>query len=170
MVFALVAPTAWAIGDEGTPIDTSEYTIDLHQGPVTCGSRVVGLAGAYEAILIRDGLVTEGAASNVFVVDDHGHLLTPPADHRVLPGITRDVVLELAAQAGLPHAEAPIDRERLARAREIWLTSSTREIVPVGRLDDRPIGDGAPGPVWHRLHRLYRAFTERLRDGGDERI
>ena len=126
-------------------------------------------AGAYEAILIRDGRVTEGAASNVFVVDRDGHLLTPPADHHVLPGITRDVVLELAAEAGLPHAEATIDREGLAHAREIWLTSSTREIVPVARLDGRPVGDGVPGPVWHRLHTLYRAFTGRLRRGEADR-
>ncbi len=123
-------------------------------------------AGAYEAILVRDGHVTEGAASNVFIVE-HGHLLTPPADHAVLPGITRDVVLELAAEAGLAHAEEAFDRGRLADADEIWLTSSTREIVPVRRLDGRIVGDGRPGPVCRRLCRLYREFTDRLRrDGG----
>lgn len=121
-------------------------------------------AGCYETILIRDGEVTEGAASNVFIVRD-GHLMTPPATHLVLPGITRDVVLELAAAEGVPHSERRISRSDLTQADEIWLTSSTREIVAVTELDGHTIGDGRPGPLWHCLRECYHAFTDRLRRG-----
>ncbi len=113
--------------------------------------------GAQEAILVRDGEVTEGAASNVFVVHD-GTLSTPPKGERLLPGITRDLVLELAAAEGLPCHQRPISEASLRQADEIWLTSSTKEILPVTRLDDAPVGDGRPGPLWRRLHARYQAF------------
>ncbi len=119
-------------------------------------------AGAAEAILIRDGYATEGAASNLFVVLD-GELLTPPKGPRLLPGITRDVILELAAANGIPHREADIRREDLARASEIWVTSSTKEILPVTRLDDAPVGDGRPGPVFRKMYALYQANKAALR-------
>jgi len=120
-------------------------------------------AGAAEAILIRDGYATEGAASNLFAVLD-GELLTPPKGPRLLPGITRDVILELAAANGIPHREADIRREDLARATEIWVTSSTKEILPVTTLDDEPVGDGRPGPVFRRMYALYQANKAKLRD------
>lgn len=114
-------------------------------------------AGADEAILIRDGNVTEGAASNVFAVN-HGIVLTPPKGALLLPGITRDLVLELAAANGIAAQEQTISEAALRGADEIWLTSSTREILPVTRLDGTPVGDGTPGPLWRRMYRLYQEF------------
>ncbi|SEP63152.1 D-alanine transaminase [Ectothiorhodospira magna] len=121
-------------------------------------------AGATEAILIRQGLATEGAASNLFVVGD-GVIITPPKDRSLLPGITRDLVMELAQDAGLPLMESTIPEQSLQMAEEIWLTSSTREILPVTRLDGRPVGTGLPGPVWRRIHGLYQDYKARLREG-----
>ncbi len=120
--------------------------------------------GTLEAILIRDGEVTEGAASNVFIVHD-GEIATPPKGPYLLPGVTRDLVLELADRNGLPWREQVISEASLHRAQEIWLTSSTREVVPVTRLNGEPVGDGRPGPVWRRVSALYRAYKEALSRG-----
>ena len=125
-------------------------------------------ADASEAILIRDGYATEGAASNLFVVFDEkpaGVLITPPKGPRLLPGITRDVILELAEAHGIDHREADIRHEDLARASEIWVTSSTKEILPVTTLDGEPVGDGKPGPVFRRMYALYQANKARLQAG-----
>jgi len=121
-------------------------------------------AGCAEAILIREGLVTEGAASNVFVIHD-GKLLTPPRGPLLLPGITRDLLLELAKEHGIPCRESEITLDQLAEASEIWLTSSTREILPVTEIDGRPVGSGEPGPIWAAMMGHYRAYTDRLRSG-----
>ncbi len=120
--------------------------------------------GAAEAILIRDGAATEGAASNLFVVAD-GRLLTPPKGPLLLPGITRDLVLDLAKDNAIPCAEAPVSSARLKSAQEVWLTSSTREILPVTRLDETPVGDGKPGAEWVRMNGLYQDCKDRLRTG-----
>lgn len=114
-------------------------------------------AQAMETILLRDGLLTEGAASNIFIVKDD-LLLTPPKDHRILPGITYDVVLELAETHGVPHAIRDISELELRTAREIMLTSSTKEILPITQLDGQPVGNGTPGPVFQQLDRLYQAY------------
>src|SRR5690606_13708069 len=98
-------------------------------------------AGAAEAILVRDGEVTEGAASNLFIVRNDV-IITPPKGPRLLPGITRDLVLELADAHGIEWREAAITQAALSAADEVWLTSSTREILPVTRLDGAAIGDG----------------------------
>ena len=119
-------------------------------------------ADALEAILIRDGMACEGAASNLFIVLD-GSIVTPPKGPRLLPGITRDLILELTAEAGLPYRESDIPAEELNRAQEIWLTSSTREIMPVTLLNGNQIGDGKPGPRWQRLTTLYQAYKAELR-------
>ncbi len=118
--------------------------------------------GAMEAILIRDGLAMEGAASNLFIVDD-GQIITPPKGEHLLPGVTRDLLLELAAEAEIPYCEAPVRAEQLDSADEIWLTSSTREIMPVTRLDDRPINNGHPGELWQKLFDRFQAYKEELR-------
>lgn len=120
--------------------------------------------GAVEAILVREGTVTEGAASNVFAVRD-GTLQTPPKGRFILPGITRDLVLELARAHDIPAREAPLARAELEAADEIWLTSSTREILPVTRLDGRPVGAGMPGPVYARLRALYQDYKRAFREG-----
>ncbi|MCG5525772.1 D-amino acid aminotransferase [Ectothiorhodospira haloalkaliphila] len=119
-------------------------------------------SGATEAILVRNGLATEGAASNLFLVAD-GVIVTPPKDHSLLGGITRDLLVELAEANGLPVMETRIPEDSLQGAQEIWLTSSTREILPVTRLDGRAVGEGVPGPVWRRVHALYQDYKASLR-------
>jgi D-alanine transaminase len=118
----------------------------------------------YEAILIRDGQAIEGAVSNLFIVRD-GLIITPPKGPQLLPGITRDLVLELAESAGLPYAEASIGLDELLSADEIWMTSSTKEVMAVTRLNGQPFGDGRPGPVWRQITPLYQACKQRLRLG-----
>ena len=122
--------------------------------------------GADEAILVRDGQVMEGTASNLFIVSN-GLLITPPDSPELLSGITRDLVLELARDAGIPYAQAAIGMAELESAEEIWVTSSTREVMAVVTLNGRPVGDGRPGELWGRMDALYQACKERLRLGGD---
>ncbi len=119
------------------------------------------LKNAVEAILIRDGFVTEGAASNVFIVNKE-KIVTPPKDHSLLPGITRDLVVELLQESGFDCVESGISSEELMTADEIWITSSTWEIVPVIILDEKPVGCGQPGPVWHKAVKLYQDFKNNL--------
>ncbi|MDD1622826.1 MAG: D-amino acid aminotransferase [Methylococcaceae bacterium] len=114
-----------------------------------------------EAILVKNGYVVEGAASNVFAVID-GELITPPKSNEILPGITRDVILELAQANNIPCKEDIIALEALQDASEIWVTSSTREIVPVVELDGKIVADGKPGPVWHAMDRLLQAYKKSL--------
>ncbi len=114
-------------------------------------------AGATEAILVKDGYITEGAASNVFIVKN-GIVKTPPKDGSLLPGITRDLVVELLTESGIPCEELAIKEIELKQADEIWITSSTWEIVPVTRLDNNPVGTGRPGEVWQQVSEIYQAF------------
>lgn len=113
--------------------------------------------GCMETILFRDGFLTEGAASNIFVVRD-GVILTPPKSHLMLPGITYDVVLELAARHGLAHEVREILEDEVRHADELWMTSSTKEVLPITTLDGRPVGDGKPGPVGQQMHAFYQDF------------
>lgn len=119
--------------------------------------------GAMEAILVRDGWVTEGAASNIFIVKDN-ELITPPKSNELLPGITRDLVLELAREHGAAAEERTFRVEEMIAADEIWITSSTREILPVIELDGAPVNGGKPGPVWRRMHGIYQAYKQSLRE------
>jgi D-alanine transaminase len=121
-------------------------------------------AQSTEAILIRDGLATEGAASNLFIVHD-GIIRTPPKGPLLLPGITRDLVLELAEENHIPYEEANILEADLTRAEEIWLTSSTKEILAVTQLNGQAVGNGNPGPLWKRMFGLYQQYKQRLREG-----
>jgi D-alanine transaminase len=123
--------------------------------------------GAAEAILIRDGQVIEGSSSNVFMVDNNT-IITPPKSEHMLPGITRDLVLELAGKHGLPCAESDIDESMLAQAEEVWITSSTREIVPVTQVNSRAIGDGRPGALWKTITGYYRDYKTAVREGHAE--
>ena len=116
-------------------------------------------AGCVETIMLRDGYLTEGAASNIFVVRD-GVLLGPPKDHRMLPGITYDVVLELAARHGLPYAVREISEAEVRSADELWMTSSTKEVLPITRLDGLAVGNGTPGPLARQMYAWYCAFRD----------
>ena len=111
--------------------------------------------GCHEGILLRGGHATEGTASGLFIVKG-GVLTTPPDGPDLLPSITRDVVLTLAEQAGIPCRRAVIPASELARADEIWLVSSTREVYPVTEVDGRPAGGGKPGALWRRIYELFQ--------------
>ena len=124
-------------------------------------------AGCAETVLLRDGYLTEGAASNIFVVAD-GCLLAPQQNHLMLPGVTYDVVLELARGNGLQTEVRDIREEELRRADEIWLTSSTREVLPIVRLDEVAVGSGEPGPIYRRMHAWYQDFKRRVMHGGSD--
>ncbi len=121
--------------------------------------------GCAETILFRDGFLTEGAASNIFAVRD-GVMLAPPKSHLILPGITYDVVLELAAQHGQAHEVREITEEEVRSADELWMTSSSKEVLAITRLDDRPVGNGTPGPVCRRMYDWFQDFRQKVR--GDE--
>ena len=117
--------------------------------------------GCAEALLVKDGYLIEGAASNVFAVID-GILQTPPKDHQILPGITRDVILALAKKNNIPYSEDKISFNELQYASEIWVASSMREIVPVVELDSNPVSDGKPGPVWYAMNDIFQSYKKSL--------
>ena len=116
-------------------------------------------AGAEEAVLIRDGLVTEGSSTNLLLAKD-GELFTPRFDERVLRGITCNAVLEVAREMGIRAEERDIHRAELFGADELWLTSSTREITPITRLDGAEIADGKPGEMFRRVFAEFQKFKE----------
>lgn len=118
-------------------------------------------AGCTETILLRDGLVMEGSASNVLVVQD-GVILAPPKSNLILPGVTYDVVLELAAANGIPTQVRPVAEAELRSADEVWVTSSTKEVLPITRIDDAPVADGRPGPLAARMNALYQDFKNQV--------
>lgn len=113
-------------------------------------------AGAYEAVLLRDGFVTEGAATNAFAVVD-GMLRTHPLGNLILPGITRQVVVELIREASIPFVERPVAQGELLRATELFLCGTTTDVSPVISLDGKPVGAGVPGPVTKRLQSMLES-------------
>ena len=115
-------------------------------------------AGAYEAILVRDGLVTEGSSANVMAVIN-GELRTHPEDTDILGGITRLVVLELASQLGIPLREEAFTVPEMYAAQEVFLCSSSPEILAVTSIDGQIIGRSKPGPVTQRLYEAFCRLT-----------
>lgn len=113
--------------------------------------------GCAEALLIRDGFLKEGAASNIFIVQN-GVLIAPPKTHLMLPGITYDVILELAEHHRQPFAVREIGEAELRAADEVWMTSSTKEILAITTLDGKPVGTGKPGPCAARMWQWYQDF------------
>ncbi|HET7365474.1 MAG TPA: D-amino acid aminotransferase [Burkholderiales bacterium] len=127
-------------------------------------------ADAVETILFRDGKLTEASASNVFIVKG-GVIQSPPKNELILPGITYDVVVELARANALPLEFRDITEAEVRAADELWVTSSSKEILAVVRLDGRPVGDARPGPVFRRMYRLYQDFKQQvMRAGRRERV
>jgi D-alanine transaminase len=115
--------------------------------------------GADEALLIRDGLLTEGSSSTVFLCVG-GTLVTPPNDHRILPGTSRDAVLELA-QGWLPSEICDVEARVLKNADEVWIASAGRGVLPVTNIDGAPVGEGQPGPLWTEMyHRLQHHLDD----------
>jgi D-alanine transaminase len=118
-------------------------------------------AGAEEVVMFRDGYLTEGSSSNIFAVKG-GVLLAPPKNHLVLPGITYDVVLELAAANKVPIELRDVSEDEVRSADELWLSSSSKEVLAVTILDGHPVGDGKPGPVFKLVHRAFQDFKRKI--------
>jgi D-alanine transaminase len=121
--------------------------------------------GLAETILFRDGKLTEASACNVFVVKG-GVVLSPPKGNLILPGITYDVITELAQANGLPIEFRDVSEDELRNADELWVTSSSKEVFPIVTLDGRQIGDGRPGPVFRRMYQLYQEFKQKVMRAG----
>jgi len=122
-------------------------------------------AGAAETILFRDGKLTEASASNVFVVK-RGVILSPAKSELILPGITYDVVVELARANGLPLELREVTEAEVRAADEIWVSSSSKEVLPIVSLDAVPVGDGRPGPLFGRMYQLYQEFKQKVMRAG----
>jgi D-alanine transaminase len=122
-------------------------------------------AGAVETILFRDGKLTEASASNVFIVK-RGVIQSPPKSNLILPGITYDVVSELARANNLPLEFRDVTEAEVRAADEIWVTSSSKEVLAIVELDGKRVGDGLPGPVFRRMHQLYQEFKQKVMRAG----
>jgi D-alanine transaminase len=113
-------------------------------------------AGAVESVMFRDGYLTEASASNVLIVKD-GVILAPPKDNLILPGITYDAAFELAREGGMRVDVRAVSRAEALGADEMWLSSSTKEVLAVAMLDGKPFGGGRPGPAFRKIHALFQA-------------
>lgn len=122
------------------------------------GRQAAREAGAYEALLVRDGMLTEGAATNAFAVVD-GAVRTYPLSNYILPGITRQYVIEAGRAVGVSVVEEPVTQQQLLAAREIFVVGTTTDVAPVVKLDGHPVGDGKPGEL---TRRIQKAFLERI--------
>lgn len=172
-----VTPTAFAMSNPLQPVPESYKTKGIAAITVpdirwqNCHIKAITLlpnsllkqqaqdAGAQEALLIRDGYLTEGSASNAYAVIA-GQIYTAPKDEKVLPGITRDLVLELAAKANIPVVEQAVSEQQLRDADEIWVSSSTKEVLPVTTLDGAAVNSGLPGEVWKKMDKLYQQYKQ----------
>jgi len=179
------SPTVFAFSQPLKPPDTAQLTVGIAAITLPdnrwqrCDIKAIALLanvllrqqaqarGAVEAILVRDGFLTEGAASNIFAVRA-GRLLTPPRGPFILPGITRDLILELANTHGVDCRETAVSETDVMTADELWMTSSTKEILPITRLNGRPVGDGRPGPMQARFRKLYEDYKQAFRAGQAE--
>jgi D-alanine transaminase len=117
-------------------------------------------AGADEALLVRDGLLLEGSSSTVFLCIG-GTLVTPPNDRRILPGTSRDAVIELA-EGWLPVQVCELEARELANCDEAWIASAGRGVLPVTRVDGAPVGSGRPGPLWGEMYDRLRAHLDAI--------
>ena len=170
---ANVTPTVFAMINAWPPINDDMYVKGLTAVTVPdmrwdrCDIKVTSLlanvlkkqeavtGAAQEAIFIRDGYVLEGSATNVFVVKD-GKVNTAPKNNMILPGITRDVVVDLLHENNIPLEEVAVTKEQLYEADEVWITSSTKECVPVTTIDANPVGDGQPGVLWKKVFNYFQ--------------
>jgi len=118
-------------------------------------------AGVDEVVQFRDGMLTEGASCNIWVVRD-GKVYAPPKDHLVLEGIRYGLIQELCSELGITFVLQPVARDDVFAADELMLTSATREILPIVSLDGQAVGSGNPGPVYERLRRAYDARIQAL--------
>jgi len=120
-------------------------------------------AGAAETILLRDGELTDASASTVYVVVN-GELRAPPNSRAILPGTTRSVLEEITDRARIPYRIGPVTESDLRGADEVWLTSSTREVMAVTTIDGQPVGTGKPGPLWQRAYDAFQSYKREQAD------
>src|SRR6185503_3774866 len=113
--------------------------------------------GAVETIMFRDGKLTEASASNAYIVKN-GVIATPPKDNLILPGITLDVVFDIVERGKLPMEVREVSEAEVRGADEVWVTSSSKEIVAIVDLDGKSVGSGKPGPVFRKAWQLYQVF------------
>ena len=118
-------------------------------------------AGGDDAVLFRDGYLTESSASNIAAVKN-GVILCPPMDNLILPGITYELMIELARKNKLPLQIRRVSRKEVIKADELWIMSSTKEVVPIVALDGKPIGTGQPGPVFKQMLQLFQEYKRTL--------
>ena len=116
--------------------------------------------GAWEAILVRNGVVMEGSHTTVCGIFD-GALVTAPVTNNILGGVTREVILKACRELGIPIKEFPIFENELPRAQELLILGTTTEVMPVVQVDDWFVGDGKPGPLTRKLQRAYREIVAR---------
>ena len=119
-------------------------------------------ADAVETVMFRDGWLTEASASNVLIVQD-GSIVVPPKDNLILPGITYDATVEFAQDVGVPVVTRPVPREEALAAEEMWLSSSTKEVLAITTVDGRPFAGGKPGPVFRKLWAAFQARKPKAR-------
>jgi len=176
MANPLVTPSAEVVERGGSAVSAVDYRwtrCDIKSTSLigNCLLRQLSAeVGAAETILFRDGKLTEASASNVFIVKG-GVIQAPPKSKLILPGITYDVVVELAADAGLPMRVGDMTEAEVRAADELWVTSSSKEVFAIVELDDKPIGDGKPGPVFRHMYRLYQDFKQKvMRAGAPEKV
>jgi D-alanine transaminase len=112
-------------------------------------------AGAVETVMFRDGFLTEASASNVLIVSG-GKVVAPPKDNSILPGITYDATLEFARDEGLPFEVRPVPKAEALSADEMWLSSSTKEVIAITTVDGQSFGGGAPGPAFRKMHAVFQ--------------
>ena len=118
-------------------------------------------AGGAECVLFRDGYLTEGSSSNIFLVKN-GTLMAPPKSQLILPGITYDLLLELAVENAVPTEVRTIPESEVKTADELMLSASLREFLAITELDGKPVGGGKPGPIFQRLYGLFQAYKAML--------
>jgi len=124
------------------------------------------LAEGYDdAVLVRDGIVTEGTASNVFIVSE-GVIKTPPKSNHLLHGITRDLVIRLAEEAGMPLSECELVEADVLEADEVWLTSTGLEVSPVGAVNGQTVGNGQAGVMWLAMDQIFQNKKAEFRAAG----
>lgn len=118
--------------------------------------------GAAETIMFREGFLTEASASNVLIVKD-GTLVVPPKDNHILPGITYDAAMEFARDAGVPLVVRLVPKAEALAADEMWLSSSTKEVLAITTVDGKPFAGGKPGPVFRRIWAVFRQKKPKAR-------
>ncbi|MFE8699266.1 D-amino-acid transaminase [Cytobacillus sp. FJAT-54145] len=137
------------------------YIKSLNLLPNILAKQVAHEAGCFEAILVRDGYVTEGTSSNMFIVKN-GAVYTTPLSKHILPGITRIAVKEIANPLQINFYEEHFTEDQLMSAEEIFMTSTTAEVLPIVRVNDKPIGHGVPGEVTKKLYEQFKRKVETL--------